>query len=1271
MAHERRSFLPEHACDLWVGDVMHGPRVRRADGQQGKSYLVTILDAATRFVIRSRFCADKGMLSHENVLLAAIEHHGLPRAYYVDRGAAYVADSLAKICADLGVHLIHTKARDPEAKGCIERWHRTLRDELLDELPPDIHTLDGLNAALWAWLSIEYHARTHSTTGRAPGLHFESELAHLRPVPGDINLRDVFLHRETRLVHKDGCVRFQGGFYEVPGDLVGERVELRFDPRRPDDSPLVFLESSFTSVRSSALVFADRGSFCCGSGRLRRLFHAGDEPVNPRGRCDNVRADMNETSQKYAAMALVVLLAISGWLWWHRSVQPAMPLPVMTEAVELARSTGLQERSASQIERQFPGRASIAGTVRDLRGARVRGAQVCATVWSSLLPARETWRPNCTMSAQNGNYRLEGLMPVRHRVTAAAAGYAPGIYGHGEGASRREQIDLRPAMEAMSIDIELEDGGVEVKGSVHDLSGGSIEGAQIVSDRAFTRTDGEGMFSMWVRPGTQFVVADAEGYASGFAEGDAPGHMFRLFLTPETILVGRVVRVGSGAPVDGAMVKAGAQAWGSNHQAFTDADGYFRIEGLEPGVYKPYSESDDSMGRAAEQVLLGLGETSMPVQIEAHPAYFVEGRIVAEGGAPCENGWVSLQDRANARGARGMPEVDGNVRILALSPGVYQVNLGCTGHLAAEAYEPVTILETSVAGVTWTVTRGQTISGQVVDAEGRPLAHLEVRATARVAPNQPRVRQTNALGSTDVNGHFELAGLLAGHYDVSVAGMRATPPKPISITLPEKRDIEGVRIELPATGTVRGSVVDLQGRPAAKSRVVLHGDGEQRVVAVADNGSFIDEHVALGEYRVVAEGPLGEMRAPGSSDGEVQGEKIEVRAGEVESIKLIVEGAKTGVITGIVRGSDGGPIADAFVDATRESESEATSTGPAERSGRWGQFSETPHLTDVDGRFTLTALPEGKYTLRAYRKGGGEAILEHVELGGPVALTIAATGRLSGTVVVPGGSPPDEFTLQLVDETTGFSRRDTFFRTGGAWSLPDVPAGHFKIRINAGVATAEVATSMRAGEDTSGVRVELAAKVTVRGSVVDLEGHPASGLQVSIYASGRAAYADSDNSKLHVTDASGRFELKNVPTGPVQVFVSPQNSNDDRKFGSISLPAHISSAASTVELPPIRMPRARVENGEKEGDLGYKLKVLEPGADPLTAGLQVAVVRAGGPAAMTGLQIGDEIVRIDGQDVTGANGYLHASITAVPAGTVVTLGLKRGADVKITADKQP
>ena len=247
-AFERRSFLPEHAGDLWVGDAMHGPHTRGEDGREGKAYLISILDAATRYVVSSRFCADEGALSHENVLLAAITRFGPPRAYYVDLGAAYVSDSLKVICADLGIQLIHTKARDPEAKGCIERWHRTLRDQLLDELSSGPHALERLNAALWAWLEREYHARTHSTTGRAPGLHIEAELEHLRPVPKDIDLRDVFLHRARRLVHKDGCVRFQGARYEVPGDLVGEHVELRHDPRVPEDRPLVFHRGTYRDV---------------------------------------------------------------------------------------------------------------------------------------------------------------------------------------------------------------------------------------------------------------------------------------------------------------------------------------------------------------------------------------------------------------------------------------------------------------------------------------------------------------------------------------------------------------------------------------------------------------------------------------------------------------------------------------------------------------------------------------------------------------------------------------------------------------------------------------------------------------------------------------------------------------------------------------------------------------------------------------------------------------------------------------------------------------
>ncbi len=219
----RRSFLPEHAGDLWVGDAMHGPHTRGEDGRAGKAYLLSILDAATRYVVSSRFCADEGALSHENVLLAAITRFGPPRAYYVDLGAAYVADSLKMICADLGIQLIHTKARDPEAKGSIERWHRTVRDQLLDELPAGPHTLERLNAALWAWLEREYHARTHSTTGRAPGLQGGGRRGDLLvgdPERVDIDLPVPHLLRARAQGLDEGRVR------EELGEL-DPRVELR------------------------------------------------------------------------------------------------------------------------------------------------------------------------------------------------------------------------------------------------------------------------------------------------------------------------------------------------------------------------------------------------------------------------------------------------------------------------------------------------------------------------------------------------------------------------------------------------------------------------------------------------------------------------------------------------------------------------------------------------------------------------------------------------------------------------------------------------------------------------------------------------------------------------------------------------------------------------------------------------------------------------------------------------------------------------------------
>lgn len=242
---ERRSFLMEHAGELWIGDALHGPQVIAPDGKLRKAYLLSQIDCATRYIPHSYFVLSEGAAAQEHGFRKAIEVAGPPGAYYVDRGSAYIALSLRLICAELEVRLLHTGVQDAEAKGAIERWHRTWREEVGDELGERVLTLEELNAVHAAWLSEEYHARKHDTTGRAPREHWLSELGHLRTLPRHKKLAEIFLHREHRTVRKDGTVRFRGRLLEVRADLSGKQVELRFDPADGAALPRVFQDDLF------------------------------------------------------------------------------------------------------------------------------------------------------------------------------------------------------------------------------------------------------------------------------------------------------------------------------------------------------------------------------------------------------------------------------------------------------------------------------------------------------------------------------------------------------------------------------------------------------------------------------------------------------------------------------------------------------------------------------------------------------------------------------------------------------------------------------------------------------------------------------------------------------------------------------------------------------------------------------------------------------------------------------------------------------------------
>lgn len=229
---ERHSFEAEHAGDIWYGDVMHGPRLQ-LDARERKTYLVSVMDDASRLVAYSAFFLNESALSIEAALKQALLRRGLPKRFIIDNGSAYRADSLHAVCARLGIQLVHCRPYQPESKGKLERWHRTVRSHFLDELDAStIASLADLNDRLWVWLENAYHQRPHAGLGgQTPQQRFTTDLPRIRQLGALAPKLDaLFYHRIQRTVRKDNTVSYSGRYFEVPLGLTGERIRLVVDP---------------------------------------------------------------------------------------------------------------------------------------------------------------------------------------------------------------------------------------------------------------------------------------------------------------------------------------------------------------------------------------------------------------------------------------------------------------------------------------------------------------------------------------------------------------------------------------------------------------------------------------------------------------------------------------------------------------------------------------------------------------------------------------------------------------------------------------------------------------------------------------------------------------------------------------------------------------------------------------------------------------------------------------------------------------------------------
>ena len=493
---------------------------------------------------------------------------------------------------------------------------------------------------------------------------------------------------------------------------------------------------------------------------------------------------------------------------------------------------------------------------------------------------------------------------------------------------------------------------------------------------------------------------------------------------------------------------------------------------------------------------------------------------------------------------------DGSFRLVGVAPG--------TNMVAAMQLGLVPTLKKSIkfeAGQTRDVgelrlREGEEVSVKVVDAAGKPVVGAEVVAatTSSVIP----VDFASRMGSTDKDGRVTSLGFGRGR---ATAAARRSPKDPWVLAEPQPT-LRDVVVTLPSVSSLRVRVT-LEGKPVADPQLkLLPGKRPNEAFVMTmlgmqpgfdiksrsnklDDGRIEISDLPLGPYTLIA-------KAEGSA---TDGTSVEIIAGVAESQIDLKPGRNFSVR---VLGPGDVPVRNATIYVAEDGKDALDVPICAGR-------------TDKEGKLAVTDL----------RADEGRATAEHPKWGmthsrfsvkdGEVVLRMQEPGWIEGTLM-RGGKPVEVgkyavLTTPRFDWSTrpqAVESVPTFATPAldGTWSMRALQPGKY------GVNTIPAIEAMRSpggmvemmqnawADDSANSEVTVvsgqgvACALTLDGEVyegpvgqifgvVQIDGVPAEG--ATMQANGQAR-------RIAKCDASGRFELRDVPVGSMHIQLRPAGS---------------------------------------------------------------------------------------------------------------------------------
>ena len=223
-------FEHKNPNDLWQMDFKGHFKTMAS-----RCHPLTLLDDHSRFSLAIRSCANEQRETVKAELIRIFRAYGLPNRMTMDNGSpwGYMDDQrqtkLTIWLIRLGIKVSHSRPYHPQTQGKLERFHRTLKLELLSRY--QFSDLENAQSGFDWWRDKYNHDRPHEAINFA--VPVERYRRSEREYPEQLVPIEYSRAYEVRKVDCSGFLSYKGKSYRVGRALSGHPVGLK--PNEEED----------------------------------------------------------------------------------------------------------------------------------------------------------------------------------------------------------------------------------------------------------------------------------------------------------------------------------------------------------------------------------------------------------------------------------------------------------------------------------------------------------------------------------------------------------------------------------------------------------------------------------------------------------------------------------------------------------------------------------------------------------------------------------------------------------------------------------------------------------------------------------------------------------------------------------------------------------------------------------------------------------------------------------------------------------------------------